>query len=174
MRECVDFLEPIQPCPSKNQFDDISQRLCDRYPSLKDLRKTVYWVSYIIIYKLDIKIIIIMAFQITLKDQITQRYRNNRRRTPASKSNKISLPNAACGESKIISAKNDDETEEYNENVTALRKLVKSKHPAVQTIQDLLKATRKLRVKWLNLSCAPLSIHGIYSRSIQYFKHQNG
>ncbi len=94
-----------------------------------------------------------------------QRYRNNRRRTPASKAQKICLPNAACGESKIISAtKYDDETEEYDENVAALRKLVKSKHPAVQTIQDLLKVTRKLRVKWLHLSCAPLSIHGILEK----------
>lgn len=45
VRECVDFLEPILPTPSKEQFNEISRRLCDKYPSLKDAKKTVYWVS---------------------------------------------------------------------------------------------------------------------------------
>lgn len=45
VRECVDFFEPIVPTPSKEQFNDISRRLCDKYPSLKDAKKTVYWVS---------------------------------------------------------------------------------------------------------------------------------
>ena len=45
VRECVDFLEPTLPKPSKEQFNDISRRLCDKYPSLKDAKKTVYWVS---------------------------------------------------------------------------------------------------------------------------------
>ena len=31
VRECVDFLEPILPTPSKEQFNDISKRLCDKY-----------------------------------------------------------------------------------------------------------------------------------------------
>ncbi len=45
VRECVDFFEPILPQPSKEQFNDISKKLCDKYPSIKDSKKTVYWVS---------------------------------------------------------------------------------------------------------------------------------
>lgn len=41
----MDFLEPILPTPSKEQFSEISQRLCDKYPSLRDAKKTIYWVS---------------------------------------------------------------------------------------------------------------------------------
>ena len=44
VRECVDFFEPILPQPSKDQFSDISRKLCDKYPSLKDAKQTVYWV----------------------------------------------------------------------------------------------------------------------------------
>ena len=45
VRECVDFFEPVLPNPSKKQFDEICSRLCDKYPSLKDAKKTVYWMS---------------------------------------------------------------------------------------------------------------------------------
>ena len=45
VRECVDFFEPILPNPSKEQFKEISKRLCDKFPALKDAKKTVYWVS---------------------------------------------------------------------------------------------------------------------------------
>ena len=56
---------------------------------------------------------------------------------------------------------NDHEMEEYDENVAAL-KLLKTKSSAVQTIQDLLKATRDLRLKWL--SSSPISIHDIVEK----------
>ena len=45
VRECVDYFEPVTPTPSKEQFNEFSRKLCDRYPSLKDARKTAYWVS---------------------------------------------------------------------------------------------------------------------------------
>ncbi len=45
---------------------------------------------------------------------------------------------------------NNHELEEYDENVMALNKLSKTKTPAAQTVQDLLKATRELRLKWLS------------------------
>ena len=44
VRECVDFYEPIFPKPTREQFNEISRGLCDRYPMLKDAKKTVYWV----------------------------------------------------------------------------------------------------------------------------------
>ena len=50
---------------------------------------------------------------------------------------------------------------EYDENVAALKKLLKLKSPAAQTIQDLLKATRDVRLKWL--SSSPVSIHDMKS-----------
>ena len=57
---------------------------------------------------------------------------------------------------------NNHEMEEYDENVAALQKLLKQKSPAAQTIQDLLKATRELRLKWLCSS--PVSIHDIFEK----------
>lgn len=49
VRECVDFYEPIIPTPTREQFNEISRGLCDRYPTLKDVKKTVYWVcGYIV------------------------------------------------------------------------------------------------------------------------------
>lgn len=45
VRECVDYFEPILPKPSKEQFTEMSRRLCDKFPSLKDAKKAVYWVS---------------------------------------------------------------------------------------------------------------------------------
>ena len=57
---------------------------------------------------------------------------------------------------------NNLEMEEYDENVAAFKKLLKTKSPAVQTIQDLLKATRELRLKWL--SSSPVSIHDILEK----------
>lgn len=44
VRECVDFFEPILPQPSKDQFNDLSWKLCDEYSSLRDAKKNVYWV----------------------------------------------------------------------------------------------------------------------------------
>jgi hypothetical protein len=52
--------------------------------------------------------------------------------------------------------------EEYDENVAALKKLLKIKSPPAQTIQDLLKATRELRLKWLTSSS--VSIHDIIEK----------
>ena len=52
--------------------------------------------------------------------------------------------------------------EEYDENVAALKKLLKTKSPAAQTIQDLLKATRELRLKWF--SSSPVLIHDILEK----------
>lgn len=49
--------------------------------------------------------------------------------------------------------------EEYDENVEALKKLLNTKSPSAQTVQDLLKTTRELRQKWL--SSAMISIHDI-------------
>lgn len=48
VRECVDFYEPILPHPTKEQFNEISRGLCDKYPTLKDMKKTVYWVRTVI------------------------------------------------------------------------------------------------------------------------------
>lgn len=56
----------------------------------------------------------------------------------------------------------EHETEEHDENVDALKKLSKTKSPAAQTVQDLLKATRKIRQEWL--SSALVSIHQILDK----------
>lgn len=45
VREVVEYYEPIIPEPSKEQFNEIGRRLCDKYPSLKDAKQTFYWVS---------------------------------------------------------------------------------------------------------------------------------
>lgn len=76
-------------------------------------------------------------------------------------SHKIALPKT--GESsKAVLPTNNHETEEYDENVEALKKLLKTKTPSAQTIQDLLKSTRELRLKWL--SSAPVSLHDILQK----------
>ena len=53
----------------------------------------------------------------------------------------------------------NNQQEEYDENVAALKKLSKAKSPAAQVVQDLLKVTREMRQKWL--STVPVSIHEI-------------
>ena len=104
----------------------------------------------------------VFTLQTSLKDQLSQRYRNNRRRTPATVSHKIVL-SSACGDStNSVLPSSKHEIEEYDENVEALKKLLKLKSPAAQTIQDLLKATREVRLKWL--SSTPVSIHDIYKK----------
>lgn len=50
----------------------------------------------------------------------------------------------------------NDQEEEYDENVAALKKLSKTKSPAAQVVQDLLKVTREM---WL--STVPVLIHEI-------------
>ena len=40
--------EPIPPRPSEVEYKAISQKIVDTYPSLKDTRKSDYWVSTII------------------------------------------------------------------------------------------------------------------------------
>ena len=74
---------------------------------------------------------------------------------------KIILPNAEES-SRSVLPNNDGKLEEYEENVAALKKIVKTKSPAAQTVQELLSATRELRLKWL--SSAPVSIHNIMEK----------
>lgn len=61
-----------------------------------------------------------------------------------------------------VLSNNDDKLEEYEENVAALKKIVKTKSSAKQTVQELLSATRDLWLKWL--SSAPASIHNIFEK----------
>lgn len=57
---------------------------------------------------------------------------------------------------------NVQETQEHEENVDALKKLSKTKSPAAQTVQDLLKATRERRQQWI--STAIISLHQIFEK----------
>ena len=72
---------------------------------------------------------------------------------------KIILPSAEESARSAL-PNNDDNLEEYEENVAALK--MKTKSPAAQTVQELLSATRDLRLKWL--SSTPVSIHNILEK----------
>ena len=96
--------------------------------------------------------------QETLKGQISQRFRNKRRKTPATTTHKILLP------TKVVLTSSTDEPEvktseiEVMEKVKDLQALSKQKSPPAQEVQELLQETRKYRVKWL---CSTLSIFDI-------------
>ena len=85
---------------TREQFNEICRELCDVYPTLKDVKKTVYWVSGYILNNSLQNFHNCFALssspplppppphththntsQATLKDQLTQRYCNNRQRT---------------------------------------------------------------------------------------------
>ena len=45
LRECVAYFEKQLPRPTMEQFSQISKKICDEYPVLKDLNRSKYWVS---------------------------------------------------------------------------------------------------------------------------------
>lgn len=63
---------------------------------------------------------------------------------------KVFLPQAAINASQQSPHLSDANLDaEYEENVQALKKLLEGKTPPAQTIQNLLDATRSLRLKYL-------------------------
>ena len=44
VRECVQHFDSILPRPSENEYKAISKKIVDTYPSLKDARRSDYWV----------------------------------------------------------------------------------------------------------------------------------
>lgn len=103
---------------------------------------------------------IVCNVQHTFNKQITQRYRNNRRRSSKAKSIKVVLPEANITATKENTSLQQDE--EDDENTQALQKLVKAKNPPAQTVQNLLTATRASREKWLQTPS--ISIHDILEK----------
>lgn len=81
-----------------------------------------------------------------INKQISQRYRNTRKRSSDVKCPKLVLPHSRETESCQDTTTNDAEDEE---NVEALKKLIASKNPPAQTIQEMLNATRAYRLQWL-------------------------
>lgn len=99
--------------------------------------------------------------QHTINKQLSQRFRNNRRRSSKAKSLKVVLPEANITATKENTSP-DLQDEEDEENTQALQKLVKGKNPPAQTVQNLLIATRTSREKWL--LTPSISIHDILEK----------
>lgn len=97
----------------------------------------------------------------TFNNQFSQRYRNNRRERKNNDKDgsspnitraivKVRASQPAQSSSSGNSVVNI-EMETYEENVTALAKLINGKHyPPAKVVEELLDATRILRKKWLD------------------------
>ena len=136
----------------------------EKYPCLKDAKTSKYWVSIndCVCMIVSNKKLYFYNIQHTFNKQLSQRYRNNRRRSSQAKSVKVVLPEANITATKENTTPADLQDEEDDENTQALQKLVKGKNPPAQTIQNLLIATRASREKWL-LSPS-ISIHDILEK----------
>ena len=98
--------------------------------------------------------------QYYVNKQITQKYRNSRKKTTTAKCPKLKLSHQS--ESSNETPESLPCVEEDEENVQALKKLMSSKNPPAQTVQELLAATRTYRNQWLKKP--EISIHDIMDK----------
>ena len=90
----------------------------------------------------------ICTSQQTFNKQLSQRYRNNRRRSNGTKCSKVVVLGSTEPSTTEPITNTTAQLEEEVENVEALRKLSKGKNPPAQMVQRLLDATRSGREKW--------------------------
>ena len=103
---------------------------------------------------------IYFVLQFSINKQITQKYRNSRKRTSATKCPKLKL--ARLSGSTSETPESLASVEEDEENVAALKKLMASRNPPAQTVQELLAATRTYLKQWLKKP--DISIHNILEK----------
>ena len=103
--------------------------------------------------------------QKTFNSQFTQRYRNNRRVSKQATCPKIVLQaavKATIRQPEMPEASNQSHSDEYEENLTTLNKLMTGKNPpAPNLIIQILDETRKKRKIWMKQE---ISIHEILDK----------
>ena len=98
--------------------------------------------------------------QFYINKQITQKYCNSRKRTTTAKYPKLKLSHQSGSSNETPESPSC--VEEDEENVQALKKLMSSKNPPAQTVQELLTETRTYRNQWLKKP--EISIHDIIDK----------